>query len=90
MEVSLGKADEVLVVCVHVGQLAVYVHHDLLLALLLLLPKNIYVKHSFSHVCASVPDVGGDDPLSLLPEPRIARHLWRRFKSLPREGKAKQ
>lgn len=54
MEVSLGKADEVLVVGVHVGQLAVYVHHDLLLALLLLLPKNIYVKHSFSHVCASV------------------------------------
>ena len=40
MEVSLGKADEVLVVGVHVGQLAVYVHHDLLLALLLLLPEK--------------------------------------------------
>ena len=37
MEVSLGKADEVLVVGVHVGQLAVDVHHDLLFALLLLL-----------------------------------------------------
>ena len=33
----LCKADEVLVVSVHVGQLAVDVHHDLLLALLLLL-----------------------------------------------------
>ena len=33
----LCKADEVLVVGVHVGQLAVDVHHDLLLALLLLL-----------------------------------------------------
>ena len=43
MEVSLGKADEVLVVGVHVGQLAVYVHHDLLLALLLLLSDEIAV-----------------------------------------------
>ena len=41
MEVSLGKADEVLVVGVHVGQLAVNVHHDLLLALLLLLPEKV-------------------------------------------------
>ena len=36
---SLGEADEVLVVSVHVGQLAVDQHHDLVLALLLLLPE---------------------------------------------------
>ena len=55
---SLGESDEVLVVGVHVGQLAVYQHHDLVLALGLLLP-----------------DVGGDDPLHLLPQPRVAVHL---------------
>ena len=37
MEVSLGKADEVLVVGVHVGELAVNQHDDLVLAGLLLL-----------------------------------------------------
>ena len=40
MRDSLGEADEVLMVGVHVSQLAVDVHHDLLLALLLLLPEK--------------------------------------------------
>ena len=40
MSSSLGEADEVLMVGVHVSQLAVNVHHDLLLALLLLLPEK--------------------------------------------------
>ena len=39
MNCSLGEADEVLMVGVHVSQLAVNMHHDLLLALLLLLPE---------------------------------------------------
>ena len=54
----LCKADEVLVVGVHVRQLAVNQHHDLILALGLLLP-----------------DVGRDDPLGLLLQPRVAVHL---------------
>jgi hypothetical protein len=58
LRVSLGKADEVLVVGVHVGELTVDQHHDLLLALLLLLP-----------------DVGRDDPLHLLSQPGVPRHL---------------
>ena len=37
---SLRESDEVLVVGVHVGQLAVDQHHDLVLALLLLLPED--------------------------------------------------
>ena len=45
---------------VHVCQLTVYQHHDLILALLLLLP-----------------DVGSDDPLSLLFQQRITVHLSR-------------
>ena len=45
----LGKSNEIFVVGVHVGQLTVNQHHDLILAGGLLLP-----------------DVGRDDPLSLL------------------------
>ena len=44
MKDLLGKADEVLVVGVHVGQLAVNVHHDLLLALLLFLPVKVTIS----------------------------------------------
>ena len=39
MRDSLGEANEVLMVGVHVSQLAVDVHHDLFLTLLLLLPE---------------------------------------------------
>ena len=54
----LCKPDKVLMVGVHVGELTVYEHHDLILALGLLLP-----------------DVGRDDPLGLLLQPRVAVHL---------------
>ena len=46
---------------VHVGQLTVNEHHDLILALGLLLP-----------------DVGRDDPLCLLLQPRVSVHLRQR------------
>ena len=54
----LGKSNEILVVGIHVGQLTVNQHHDLILAGGLLLP-----------------DVGGDDPLSLLPKSGVSVHL---------------
>ena len=47
MNDSLGETDEVLMVGVHVSQLAVDVHHDLLLALLLLLPEKVNRKKAF-------------------------------------------
>ena len=77
----LCKADEVLVVGVHVGQLAVDVHHDLLLALLLLLSDENAVilpsaflfgkqveswDFSLNHSWKCAPDVGRDDSLSFL------------------------
>ena len=37
MNILLGKSNEILVVGVHVGKLAVYQHHDLVLARLLFL-----------------------------------------------------
>ena len=90
MNCSLGEADEVLMVGVHVSQLAVNMHHDLLLALLLLLPEiQAFCFSAFVDLCETnpknsvvnltffvkVPDVSGDDSLGFLPKPWIACHL---------------
>ena len=64
VNILLGKSNEILVVGVHVSQLAVNQHHDLVLAGRLLLP-----------------DVGGDDPLSLLSQSGVSVHLWKRLES---------
>ena len=61
MNILLGKSNEILVVGVHVRQLAINQHHDLVFAGGLLLP-----------------DVGGDDPLSLLPQSGVSVHLGKR------------
>ena len=61
VNILLGKSNEILVVGVHVGQLAINQHHDLVFAGGLLLP-----------------DVGGDDPLSFLPQSGVSVHLWKR------------
>ena len=55
---SLGKSNEILVVGVHVGQLAVVEEENVFLAELLPLPN----------VC-------GDDALSLFLQTRVPRHL---------------
>ena len=61
VNILLGKSNEILVVGVHVSQLAINQHHDLVLAGGLLLP-----------------DVGGDDPLGLLPQSGVSVHLGNR------------
>ena len=54
---------------VHVRQLAVNQHHDLILALGLLLP-----------------DVGRDDTLGLLLQPRVAVHLQTSWRQISNSG----
>ena len=51
---------------VHVSQLAVNVHHDLLLALLFLLPKKVEIKTgSFEDISVSVQGVFIDPALKI-------------------------
>ena len=57
----LGKSDEVLVISVHVGQLAVNQHHDLVLARLLLFPGGQEDHHWFIFAAVLAPNLFAKD-----------------------------